>query len=168
VAIYNGSFEISDTLGTLAGWIAAGRARAWAVLGLFSMAFLTKAALFPFHMWPAFAHAEAPDDFSPFLSGVLIKYGIYGLFILWVPLFASTPAGAVRTIEGIPWPLYILGWFSALTAVAATLAAIFSNDAKRLLAWSTVATLGYIGTALSAHSVIGTAAALFHMANHMF
>lgn len=167
VALYNGSFEISNTAGTLAGWIAAGRMRAWAVLGLFSVAFLTKAAIFPFHMWPAFAHAEAPDDFSPFLSGVLIKYGLYGLFILWVPLFAITPAGAVRTIEGIPWPLYILGWASALTAVAGTLAAIFSNDAKRLLAWSTVANLGYIGTAISAHSVLGTAAALFHMANHM-
>lgn len=167
VVRYNGSFEISNTIQTLVHWIVTGRVRAWVVLGLFSMAFLTKAALFPFHMWPSFAHAEAPDDFSAFLSGVLIKYGVYGLFLIWVPVFAITPTGAVRTIEGIPWPLYILGWLSALTAVTATLAAIFSNDAKRLLAWSTVANLGYIGTALSAHSVIGTAAALFHMANHM-
>lgn len=167
IALHNGSFRIDDSLITLTGWIASGHAAAWPVLGLFSLAFLTKAALFPFHMWPAFAHAEAPDDFSPFLSGVLIKYGVYGLFLVWVPVFFHTPEGAVRTISGIPWPLYILGWVSALTAVVGTLMAIFTNDAKRLLAWSTVANLGYIGTALSAHSVLGTAAALFHLANHM-
>ncbi|MBU1242608.1 hypothetical protein KKD52_05385 [Myxococcota bacterium] len=167
IALHNGSFLISDSLVTLASWITDGRAAAWPVLGLFSLAFLSKAALFPFHMWPAFAHAEAPDDFSPFLSGVLIKYGIYGLFLVWVPVFFHTPEGAIHTVSGIPWPLYILGWISALTAVVGTLMAIFSNDAKRLLAWSTVANLGYIGTALSAHSVLGTAAALFHLANHM-
>ncbi len=167
IARFTHSFDIAGSVRTLSEWIAGKNPAAWPVLGLLSLAFLTKAALFPFHMWPSFAHAEAPDDFSAYLSAVLIKFGLYGMFLVWVPLFFMTPEGSVRLISGIPWPLYILGWLSAATAVVATLMAIFSNDAKRLLAWSTVANLGYIGTALSAHSTLGTAAALFHMANHM-
>ncbi|MBU1220861.1 NADH-quinone oxidoreductase subunit M [Myxococcota bacterium] len=162
-----GSWDIATTTLRIAADFTTHRSFAMTVTALFAVGFLAKSALFPFHMWPQMAHAEAPDDFSAYLSGIMIKYGIYGLALFVIPVFAMTPKGTMKIISGVPWPMYALAWISAITSVIGTVMAIFTNDMKRLMAWSTVANVGYIGVALSTNSSLGYAAALFHTANHM-
>jgi NADH-quinone oxidoreductase subunit M len=131
---------------------------------LLIITFFAKSAVFPFYMWPAKAHAEAPDDFSAFLSGIMIKYGAFGLIAFVLPMFANY-VGA--DYNGLPLPLVILGWIGAVTAVLGTLYAIRQNDMKRLMAYSTVGNIGYIITALSMNSSLGITGAMFHIFNHM-
>ncbi len=163
-----GNFEIGSGILYLARASEGAPLYALVVLALFTLAFFTKSALFPFHMWPSLAHAEAPDDFSAYLSGIMIKYGIFGLLLVVIPVFAASPLHAFKAVSGVPLPLYFTGWISAVTAAWGTIMAIFSSDMKKLMAWSTVANVGYIGAALSTGTSLGYAAALFHTANHMF
>jgi NADH-quinone oxidoreductase subunit M len=131
---------------------------------LLTVTFFAKSAVIPFYMWPAKAHAEAPDDFSAFLSGIMIKYGVFGMITIVLPMFAGYAGPA---FAGVPLMLVITGWIGALTAVIGTLYAIAQNDMKKLMAYSTVGNIGYIIAALSVNSPLGIAAALFHTMNHM-
>lgn len=132
---------------------------------LFCVTFFSKSAVGPFYMWPAKAHAEAPDDFSSFLSGIMIKYGVYGILVTIVPLFLTGYVGPV--INNTPVFMYCFGWVGAFTAVWGTLNAIRENDMKRLMAFSTVSNLGFIMIALSVNTFFGIAAAVFHTFTHM-
>ncbi|RKZ07456.1 NADH-quinone oxidoreductase subunit M [bacterium] len=138
---------------------------AGAIVSLFIVAFFTKSSVFPFHIWPAEAHAEAPDDFSPYLSGIMIKYGLYGILLFIVPVFLHL-SKAGTTINGLPVLSYLMAWIGALTAVIGTYKAIISNDMKRLAAWSTVANIGYATTGIFILSSYGITGGLFHIVNH--
>ncbi len=165
LSISTGTFEIRESI--------LGLRRLWTVQPgiiytvsiLLVITFFSKSAVGPFYMWPAKAHAEAPDDFSSFLSGIMIKYGVYGLLITIVPLYISGYSGPA--INNTPFFLYITAWIGALTAVWGTLLAIRENDMKRLMAFSTVSNLGFIVFALSVNTFFGVAAAIFHTLNHM-
>jgi len=135
------------------------------VMLLFTLTFFTKSAVFPFYMWPSKAHAEAPDDFSSFLSGVMIKYGVFGMIAIVLPVFRLGYAGPL--IRGVPVYLSVLGWVGVITAVLGTLYAIPQDDMKKLMAYSTVSHVGFIVAALSMNSGMGIAAALLHTINHM-
>ena len=159
-----GTFDIAESVSRLIPLWSGNRRLLYLVSTLFALTFFTKSALGPFYMWPAKAHAEAPDDFSAFLSGVMIKYGVYGFILVITPLFAAF-RGTV--VSGTPVFMYILGWTGALTAVWGTFLAIRENDMKRLMAFSTVSNMGFILVALSVNTVFGVAAAVFHTFNHM-
>jgi NADH-quinone oxidoreductase subunit M len=161
----SGSFVIGDGLSYLAGLWDGHTGMVTVIVMLFTLSFLVKSAVFPFYMWPAKAHAEAPDDFSSFLSGVMIKYGVFGLIAFVLPVFRTGYVGP--TIHGVPLYLGVLGWFGVITAVLGTIYAIPEDDMKRLMAYSTVSHLGFIVAALSMNSSLGIAAALFHTINHM-
>ncbi len=130
--------------------------------------FFVKSALFPFHIWPAQAHAKAPDDFSSVLSGIIIKYGLYRTILFFIPLFLFIKEYPVNHImvNNIPLFSHILAWSGAITSIIATFLAIESNDMKKLAAYSTVANMGYITTALFSLSSFGIAGAIFHTINH--
>ena len=160
-----GTLAIADSLAVLAGGWANNGDQLYAVIVLLTVTFFSKSAVGPFTMWPAKAHAEAPDDFSAFLSGIMIKYGIFGMLVFILPLFGSGYAGP--DVNGTPVYLYVLGWIGAFTAVYGTLSAIRENDMKRLMAFSTVSHIGFIMLALSVNNLLGTAAAVFHTFNHM-
>ncbi len=160
-----GTLDLDGSLAALAALWTAQPGAVTLVALLLAVSFLAKSALGPFFMWPALAHAEAPDDFSAYLSGVMIKYGLFALVRLVLPLFGPAYAGA--TVQGTPVFLYILGWIGGLTAVWGTLLAVRENDMKRMMAYSTVSNMGYILVALSVNTVFGVAAALFHIFNHM-
>lgn len=162
----SGSLNIDEGIETIS------KAELWAnnpllpmsVAILFTVTFFAKSAVFPFYMWPSKAHAEAPDDFSAFLSGVMIKYGIFGMIAFVLPIFKNYSG---IQFSGVPLYLVILGWIGAVTAVWGTLHAIREDDMKRLMAYSTVGNIGYIITALSVNTNFGIAAALLHTFNHM-
>jgi len=161
----SGSMAIADSVRYFSGlW---GTRNSLVVLStlFFTIAFFAKSAVFPFYMWPSLAHAEAPDDFSSFLSGVMIKYGVFGLIAVVLPIYRAGYVGPA--VRGVPLYLAVLGWFGVITAVLGTLYAIKQDDMKKLMAYSTVSNIGLIIAALSMNSSLGIAAALFHTFNHM-
>jgi NADH-quinone oxidoreductase subunit M len=122
----------------------------------FAAAFAIKVPVFPLHTWLPDAHTEAPTAGSVILAGVMLKMGTYGLIRFGLYLFpeASTWFGPVMLTLGVIGILY-----GALTAVV-------QKDLKRLVAYSSVAHLGFIvlGTyALTNQSLSGS---VLQMINH--
>lgn len=129
-------------------------------------AFGLKAGFMPFHFWLPQAHPIAPSVLSAFLSGVIIKMGIYGI---------------LRTFQFLnPVPAW-LGWFflciSLISAVFGVWYALAQHDIKKLLAYHSVENIGIIGIGISLgfignayHSVaiqiLGFGGALLHTLNH--
>jgi formate hydrogenlyase subunit 3/multisubunit Na+/H+ antiporter MnhD subunit len=125
---------------------------------LLAIGFLTKTAALGLHIWLPGAHAEAESDVSPMVSGILLKGGAFGLVMLFLLM------GAEQSEQHNL--LYILGWLGALTAVGGNLLAVFQEDAKRLLAYSSVGNLGYILFALAFMTNVGWLTALTYSINH--
>ena len=123
--------------------------------------FGVKAAIFPFHTWLPDAHPAAPTPISALLSGIVIKAGVYAilrsLFTVFPPVnFSWQTAIAIISI---------------LTMSFGNLAALLQDDIKRLLAYSSIAQMGYIFFAISTAAnptalTIGLTAALLHVLNH--
>lgn len=134
------------------------------ILVLLLITFLIKSAIFPFYMWPSRAYAEAPDDFTPFLSTVMSKYGIYGLALIILPVIQN---GGFSPLGKVNQPAYLLAVLGAITAVLGTILAMFQTDFKKLFAYSSVSNIGYIVMGLSTMSLTGVQGALFHSVNHM-
>ncbi|EHO41630.1 proton-conducting transporter transmembrane domain-containing protein [Caldithrix abyssi] len=130
-----------------------------AIYLLMSVGFLIKIAAVGLHIWAPGVYAEAEDDVTPLISGILSKAGIFG----FAALFATMGAPHIASV-GLN---VILGWIGVLTAFFATLFAVFQEDAKKLLAYSSVGQVGYILLALAAMSHLGWAAALWHTLNHL-
>ncbi len=129
----------------------------WAAVLIFG-AFLIKMATAPFHIWAKDAYGESPDGFTPILSGILSKMGVFGGIITVVLLIPHVKSSDVI--------LYGLGWLGALTAFFMTLLAIFQEDAKKVLAYSSVGQVGYILIGISLATALGYSAALYHTINH--
>lgn len=147
-----GSYELDTVL-------AAGdrvRSHPWYLptLVLVALGALTKSAQFPFHFWLPHAMA-APTPVSAFLhSATMVKAGVFLLIRLW-PALSGT--------EEWTW---ILGAAGVCTLLIGSFFAIFQNDMKGLLAYSTISHLGLIVTLLSIGSPLSVVAAVFHTMNH--
>jgi len=149
-----------DTLGDLATLNGGIALAAWTLL---AAGFAVKAAAWGAHIWAPDAYAESPDLFTPFLSGVISKLPIFGL----AAVAASIAAPAIPVLGGTFEPTHILAWIGGLTAFGMTLMAVFQEDAKRLLAYSSVGQVGYIVLALAVMTPLGWTAALYHVVNHL-
>jgi multicomponent K+:H+ antiporter subunit A len=115
---------------------------------------LTKSAQFPFHFWLPQAMA-APTPVSAYLhSATLVKAGVFLLARLW-PVLAGTDA----------W-FWIVGTIGLITFVLGAYLAIFQQDLKGLLAYSTISHLGLVTLLLGLDSPLAAVAAIFHMMNH--
>ncbi|MBN2236086.1 MAG: hypothetical protein JW729_00915 [Bacteroidales bacterium] len=125
---------------------------------LLAVGFMTKTASLGLHIWLPGAHGEAESDVSPMVSAILLKAGVFGLMILFLYMD--------RTSVGATNLLYVLGWVGALTTLMGNMSAAFQEDAKRLLAYSSVAQLGYILFAISIMSQLGWLAGFTYTINH--
>jgi multicomponent K+:H+ antiporter subunit A len=115
---------------------------------------LTKSAQFPFHFWLPNAMA-APTPVSAFLhSATMVKAGVFLLARFW-PALAGT----------YEW-FWLVGAAGVITLLIGAYFAMFQQDLKGLLAYSTISHLGLITTLLSLGSPLATVAAIFHMVNH--
>ena len=126
---------------------------------LLAVGFLTKTASLGLHIWLPGAHAEAETDVSPMVSAILLKAGVFGLVTLFLAMGDQLIGGDVSVI-------YLLGWLGAITAVMGNLMAAFQEDAKRLLAYSSVGVLGYILFGLSLMSHLGWLSAVSISVTH--
>ncbi|WHZ12284.1 MAG: Na(+) H(+) antiporter subunit A / Na(+) H(+) antiporter subunit B [Burkholderiaceae bacterium] len=124
------------------------------VLVLVLLGALSKSAQFPFQFWLPQAMA-APTPVSAYLhSATLVKAGVFLLARLW-PVLAGTG----------PW-FWIVGGAGLVTLVLGGFVAMFQNDLKGLLAYSTISHLGLITLLLGLNSRLALVAALFHVMNH--
>ena len=125
-------------------------------LAFLTATFLTKSAAFPFHFWQPDFHASAPTAVSAMLSSVVVKLGVYGLLRLVTLVFASH-AGVLRLI-------LILAGIAGI--IYGGLGAAGTHNAKRLLAYSTLAQVGFILTGIGWGTPFALAAALVFAFNH--
>ena len=122
----------------------------------FALAFAIKVPLFPLHTWLPDAHVEAPTGGSVILAGVMLKFGTYGFLRFALPMFPSAaqamaPAIAVLAVIGII--------FGALMAYV-------QNDAKKLVAYSSVSHLGFVVLGILTLGQVAIQGAIFQMLAH--
>lgn len=127
------------------------------VLGILGL--LIKTGTLGFHAWLPGSYSEAEDDTTALISSVLSKAGIFGLV-----LFLSM---GMRNLEsGIL--MQIIGWLGVLTALFGAMMALYEEDVKRLLAYSSMSQVGYIVLGLSLMSHLGWVSAMYLSLNHLF
>lgn len=127
----------------------------WVLFALLA-GFAVKVPLFPVHTWLPLAHTEAPTAGSVILAGVLLKLGTYGIYRFALPFCPAAcwhyaPAIAVLSIIGI---------------VYAGLICWVQNDVKKLVAYSSVAHLGFCILGMFAFNVNGLSGSVLYMLNH--
>lgn len=125
---------------------------------LLLIGFGVKAALMPLHVWAPGAYSNSPMAYTSVFSGALSKMGVYGLTIVMLSMISHLPEGY--------WFREVLAWMGAITAAVGTLWAIQQDDAKRLLAYSSVAQLGYIITGIAIGTELSILAGLFLAVMH--
>jgi formate hydrogenlyase subunit 3/multisubunit Na+/H+ antiporter MnhD subunit len=128
------------------------------IFSLLAIGFVIKMGGFGVHIWLPGAYAEADDDFSAMLSAVVSKAGIFGLVLIAANLGVQSDIGLD--------PAYVLGWIGILTATFGALMAVFQEDIKRLVAYSSMGQLGYIVTGIALMSHLGWVSALYMTVNH--
>ncbi|HJE24381.1 MAG TPA: complex I subunit 5 family protein [Methylorubrum populi] len=126
---------------------------------LVASALLTKAAILPFHLWLADAHAVAPSPVSVIFSGAMVSLALFGLAKLVAQVFSGDPQ-VMALVRGL------LLWLGLATALVAGLTAFAQRHLKRLLAFSTIAHLGIMLTALAAGTGTATAGLLLYVVGH--
>ena len=119
--------------------------------------FMVKVPLFPFHTWLPLAHVEAPTAGSVLLAGVLLKLGTYGFLRMLLPML---PDACLKT--GLP----LIGTMASIGIVYGSFCALSQNDIKKLVAYSSVAHLGFCMLGLFALNVEGISGGVLQMINH--
>jgi NADH-quinone oxidoreductase subunit M len=122
----------------------------------FALAFSIKVPLFPFHTWLPDAHTEAPTAGSVILAAVLLKMGTYGLMRFNFTLFPE----AAHELAWIFIVLAIIG------IIYGALVAMVQPDIKRLVAYSSVAHMGFVMLGMFSFTEMGMQGALYQMLNH--
>lgn len=119
--------------------------------------FLVKVPVFPFHTWLPLAHVEAPTAGSVMLAGVLLKLGTYGFLRLVLPML---PYACQHT--GVP----LIATLSVIGIIYGSFCALTQNDIKKLVAYSSVAHLGFCMLGIFALNEEGIAGGVLQMINH--
>jgi NADH-quinone oxidoreductase subunit M len=131
---------------------------AWWLFGAFFLAFAIKVPLFPLHTWLPDAHVEAPTAGSVILAGILLKMGTYGFLRFALPFF---PAVALnQTVQLVIVVLALIG------IIYGGLVAMVQPDFKKLIAYSSVAHLGFVMLGIWALTLQSVQGALLIMINH--
>ena len=133
------------------------RTQLW-LFAAFALAFAIKVPMFPLHTWLPDAHVEAPTAGSVVLAGVLLKMGVYGFLRFALPLFPE--AATDPTVISV---FLVLGLVGIL--YAAWVAAV-QPDAKKLVAYTSVAHLGFIVIGVFGLTTQGIEGGILQMVNH--
>ena len=128
--------------------------------GFMMAGILVKAAIFPVHIWLPAAYAFAPSAVSSLLAAIATKASLYVLARVVFDVFAGVPDLTALALHYALIPLALGGIFIG------TVLAIYENDIKKLLAFSSVAQIGYIALGFSVATTAGVAAGFVHIGNH--
>lgn len=127
----------------------------WLWLAFFA-SFAVKMPMWPVHTWLPDAHVEAPTAGSVILAGILLKLGGYGFLRFSLPMFPLASADFAPFVF----------WLSVIAIVYTSLVALVQTDIKKLIAYSSVAHMGYVTMGIFAANVQGVQGALFQMLSH--
>jgi NADH-quinone oxidoreductase subunit M len=127
----------------------------WIFAGMF-IGFAVKVPMFPFHTWLPDAHTQAPTVGSVILAAVLLKLGTYGFIRIAIPVLPD----AARS-----WAPYI-GLLAVIGIIYGALCCLAQTDMKRLIAFSSVAHMGFVMLGISTLTTFGFNAAIFGMVAH--
>jgi NADH-quinone oxidoreductase subunit M len=123
--------------------------------GLF-FGFAIKVPMFPFHTWLPDAHTEAPTVGSVILAAILLKLGTYGFVRVALPMLPDA------AMDWAPW----IGLLAVIGIIYGALACLAQRDMKRLIAFSSVAHMGFVMLGISTLTDFGINAAIFGMVAH--
>ncbi|MDP9451873.1 MAG: NADH-quinone oxidoreductase subunit M [Actinomycetota bacterium] len=123
--------------------------------GLF-MGFAIKVPMFPFHTWLPDAHTQAPTQGSVILAAILLKLGTYGFVRIAIPILPEA------AMAWAPW----IGGLAVIGIIYGALGCLAQSDMKRLIAFSSVAHMGYVMLGIATLTEFGINAAVFGMVAH--
>jgi len=144
-----------DTVVPVTGEAPWWRTQFW-LFGAFALAFAIKVPMVPFHTWLPDAHVEAPTAGSVVLAGVLLKMGTYGFVRFALPLFPQAAVEYGPTIIAL----------ALVGIVYGSLVAMVQSDIKKLVAYSSVAHLGFVMLGMFAFNAQGLNGSVLQMVNH--
>jgi len=156
--LMTGTLNIGDLAARLPG-IAATRP-VLAALAFITVGMSLKLALFPLHLWLPNAYAYAPSAVTAFLAATATKVSVYVLLRFYFTVF-----GVHTVVEVLPMPQILLA-LSIAAILTASLVAVWQAGLKRLLAYSSVAQIGYITLGIGMASRDGLTGAVVHLFNH--
>jgi len=127
----------------------------WLWLAFFA-SFAVKVPMWPFHTWLPDAHVEAPTAGSVILAGVLLKFGAYGFLRFSLPMFPDA------TVQFTP----LIFTLSVVAVVYTSLVALAQEDMKKLIAYSSVAHMGFVTAGTFTLTLQGIEGAIYQMLSH--
>lgn len=127
----------------------------WLWLAFFA-SFAVKMPMWPVHTWLPDAHVEAPTAGSVILAGVLLKMGGYGFLRFSIPMFP----------EATEYFTPFVFWLSVIAIVYTSLVALVQEDMKKLIAYSSVAHMGFVTLGLFTLTAEGVQGGIFQMISH--
>jgi NADH-quinone oxidoreductase subunit M len=135
----------------------------------FALGFAIKVPMFPFHTWLPDAHVEAPTAGSVILAGILLKLGTYGFYRFNLPMFPA--ASADQKYFGSFGVRGVMVFLAIVGIIYGALAAMYfvvkkDGDVKKLVAYSSVSSMGIVILGLFALNPNGINGAVLHMVNH--
>jgi len=156
--VMTGTLNMADLAQRLPG-VAASRTIPVA-FGFLAVGISLKLALFPLHLWLPNAYASAPSTVTAFIASTATKVAVYMLLRFFFTIFGAAFSFDVMHLDRILMPLALVA------IITMSLSAIYQRNAKRLLAYSSVAQIGYMVLGISFASVFGVAAGILHLFNH--
>jgi NADH-quinone oxidoreductase subunit M len=127
----------------------------WLWLGMFA-SFAVKVPMWPVHTWLPDAHVDAPTAGSVILAGVLLKMGGYGFLRFSLPMLPEASAYFTPLVFGL----------SIVAVIYTSLVALVQNDMKKLIAYSSVAHMGFVTIGVFAATQQAVQGAIFQMLSH--
>ena len=127
----------------------------WLWLACFA-SFAVKMPMWPIHTWLPDAHVEAPTAGSVILAGVLLKMGGYGFLRFSIPMFP----------EATQYFMPLIFWLSIVAIIYTSLVALVQTDMKKLIAYSSVAHMGFVTLGMFTLTTQGLQGAVFQMISH--